>query len=171
MVSETFPESRYVCVCPIAREHSLRCPLANRIQRLPLTPHILRIRLVHLVGMMEGSVSIASLVGVIIQQTRGLRLEREMLAYQGIQASRIRRRFNELRTTLASTSSAPANTTQPTSGDSWRLPPRHEEHIPILSGGASDRSDLETRCDRHEGLISPTIAGEVGPFPVDRSDG
>ena len=47
----------------VVRDHSLRSPLADRIQCVPLTPHILRIRLV---GMVERTVTIPSLIGVIV---------------------------------------------------------------------------------------------------------
>lgn len=50
-------------------KYSLRGPLANGIQSLPLAPHVFRIRLVGLLSMVEGSVAIPRLVGVIFEES------------------------------------------------------------------------------------------------------
>lgn len=148
--------------------HSLRCPLANCIQRLPLTPHILRIRLVDLVRMTESTVAIPSLVGVIIQQARGLRLEREVsmlsppicepsLAHQTeVQRSALQNNMMLAQSELANTTH---NSPLVTRGDCH---PGMKHKYPFIWR----RKSLPTGCDRHEGLSSPTIKGEVGPFPL-----
>lgn len=54
----------------------IRRPLADGIQSLPLSPHILGIGLVRLLGMIQRAVAIAGLIGIIVEQTRRLRLGR-----------------------------------------------------------------------------------------------
>lgn len=67
--------SRQIPIAVQESIYSLRSPLANSIQSLPLAPHVFRIRLVGLLSMVEGSVAVPCLVGVFFEESGRLRLE------------------------------------------------------------------------------------------------
>lgn len=58
----------------LAVRYLLRRPLADGIQSLPLAPHVLRIRLVWLLGVIESTIAITGLIRIVVEQTRRLRL-------------------------------------------------------------------------------------------------